>query len=107
MEFQHETIVPLLDNIEQDMGDVSYTLDNLSCVTYVRQGKTYVKIVQSNDNIIPNEFKYVDNKSKKRYINYEYLQILLIQNIKLLKEDNERLRDDVRLLKDKIDKIDN
>ena len=97
---------PLLQHIDEELPTTSYIIDNIRCVRYrnIRKFKKSklkvfrkkkksdynLKIEQSEDNTIPNEYTYL-NKDGKRFLKGDFFMILLCETLKNLINENKRL----------------
>jgi|SaaInlV_165m_DNA_3_1040750.scaffolds.fasta_scaffold37155_1 hypothetical protein len=97
---------PLLQHIDEELSNTSYIIDNIRCVRYrnIRKKKKSklkifrkkkkseynLKIEQNADNIIPNEYTYL-NKDGKRFLKGDFFMILLCENLKSLITENKRM----------------
>jgi len=118
---------PLLQHIDEDLTNTSYIVNNIRCVRYKnirkykksklkifkRKRKTdyNLKIEQTEENIIPNEYTYL-NKDGKKFLSGDFFMILLCDNLKLLIDENKKMgkiidrnRTDIYKLTDNINKL--
>jgi len=100
MEIDSELNLPLLENVENDIGDVEYMVNKLRGISYKNKNKLFIKIVQGDEWVIPKEYTY--EKKKKLFVHGDYLQIILLENIKQLIRKNEKLEEEIRRMKEKI-----
>ena len=100
MEIDSELNLPLLENIENDIGNVEYMATKLRGISYRNKNKLFLKIVQGDEWVIPKEYTY--KKKKKLFVHGDYIQILLLENIKQLIIKNENMETEMRRMKDRI-----
>lgn len=100
MEIDSELNLPLLENIENDIGNVEYMATKLRGISYRNKNKLFLKIVQGDEWVIPKEYTY--KKKKKLFVHGDYIQILLLENIKQLIRKNENIETEMRRMKDRI-----
>ena len=53
MEIDSELNLPLLENIENDIGNVEYMATKLRGISYRNKNKLFLKIVQGDEWVIP------------------------------------------------------
>ena len=102
-----ETYQPLLSEFEQEIRSSDKIIDNIYGVEYYnKKSNSYgVRLLAIDENVIPKDHTY--NKSNKIMINGDYIQIMLLDQVKILKKENSLLKANLSLLNNKIDNLEN
>ena len=82
--------VPLLSNVDDELDDPNYIIDNIKCVKYKTKNGYSVKVIASNKDIIPT--KHTFNNKNKLWINGDYLVVVMLDTIQNMRKENEQMK---------------
>ena len=94
---------PLLNNLDDDLNDSDYIIDNIKCVKYKTNNSYRVKVIADNEKIIPKEHTF--NKNKRSWITGDYLVVVMLDTIQNMRKDNLSLRNELECLKKEFNKL--
>jgi len=87
---------PLLEMVDDDIDDSGHILDSISCVKY-KDGDFYRVKVITQEGVIPDKHTY--KKKKKRWINGDYIVVIMLDEIKRMRTEQKYMRDEIEILK--------
>ena len=96
---------PLLVNVEDEIYDSDYIIDNIKCYQYKTKNGHSVKVVANNDKIIPNTHTF--NRNKKQWITGDYLVVVMLDVLKKMKDENKKINSELNRLRNEIKNIKN